>query len=597
MYFRRKKTKTTPVIQLVSSFRNSEGQPRQRILLSLGHLELPESLWHPVAQELENRLDGTPSLLDDEDVNLWVDRIFNELVKKGKPREKNDLQGDIPDVLTIRTATIKHRNTTQLGPELVVLKAWRELGFADHLSQLGLTQTQIRDAFLSISNRLLDPCSEHALPDWLKTTSMGDILQQPLNRLAEDRFYRVSDTLISIREELEARLSQTEAALFDLSPTIYLYDLSNTYFEGLASRNPEAIRSGNSKEKRNDCPQLAFGMVLDPQGFVVRHEVFPGNTHDSTTLLGMVRDLAQGDERPLVIIDAGMASEANLKALRDAGCDYIAVQKRPRRLAYEAQFQSIDQFERVEGRAGKPDVYVKIFEDDAENLIACHSKARGEKEKAMLSKAETRFLADVDKLQRSIGKGRIKQRDKIQRRIGRLRERHPRVARYYELTLADDQGTLTCQRHDEDYERAVALTGCYMLRTSRKNMPAQEVWSIYMMLTRVETAFRCLKSHLGLRPIYHQTQKRCRGHIFITVLAYHLLQWIEYRLRLKGETQSWPTLRRLLQTHCYTTIQFQADDGKSYTLRQAGEPDADQQHIYQLLDVPFRDLPRFTVAS
>lgn len=594
MYFRHKKTKTTPVLQLVESFRNSEGQPRQRILLSLGDLDLPHSLWHPVAQELENRLNGTPSLFHDNQVQSWVDRFFDEITRKSKGIDPSTLCEKDPKQITILTHTLTHTNATELGPELVVNKAWHELQFDSHLTALGFTPTQCRDAAISIFNRLLDPCSEHALPSWLKTTSLTDLFQQPLDRLAEDRFYRLSDSLLNVKEKLEQRLSETEVDLFRLERRIFLYDLSNTYFEGICAGNPEARYSGHSKEKRNDCPQLAFGMVIDSDGFIIKHQVFPGNQGEGPTLLGMVSSLVEGPGRPLVIIDSGMASKKNLEELLEAGCDYITVKKRPTRLAYQAQFQSLAAFEKVTQRKPNMDVWIKVTDEEEERLVCCWSKARAEKEKGILSKAEVRFVKDLEKLKERIAKGRLKKPEKVQNQIGRLRQRHSRVARYYEMKHNDQDASFSWLRQEDLYEQADAMTGGYILRTNRKEMEAEEIWKTYITLTRVEAGFKTLKSNLGLRPIFHQTQDRCRGHIFITILAYHLLQWIEHTLRQQSDHRSWPTIRRLLQTHCYTTIQFQSTDGKTHHIRKSGVPDTDQKEVYKLLDVAYAALPDTT---
>lgn len=597
MYFRHKKTKTTPVLQLVKSFRNAEGQPRQRILLSLGDLDLPRSLWHPVAQELENRLKGISSLFFDAEVHAWVDKLFDELTRKNKPNKSSKVGPDLPRQLHVLTDTLTHTHATELGPELVVINAWQDLQFESHLTALGFSPTQCRDAAISIFNRLLDPCSDHALPDWVKTTSLADLFQQPLDRLGDDRFYRISDSLLGIKQELEQRLAETERNLFQLQGSIYLYDLSNTYFEGLAAGNPQAKHSGKSKEKRNDCPQLAFGMVLNPQGFVIKHEVFAGNQSDGPTLLEMVKSLAEGQEKPLVIIDSGMASQDNLTKLKDAGCDYITVKKRPSRMAYQAHFQSLDAFEKIKNREPKPDVLIKVLDEEDERLVCCWSQARAAKEKSILSKAETRFLKDLEKLKARIEAGRLKDPTKIQRQMGRLRERHSRIAKYYEMTFDQTHQNFTWKRDQDRYEQADMVTGGYVLRTNRKQINGEDIWNLYITLTRVEAGFRALKSHLGLRPIYHQTKDRCRGHIFITVLAYHLLVWIEHRLREQGDHRSWPTIRRLLRTHCYATLQFQSVEGKTYHLRQPGRPDTEQKKIYSLLNINASGLPKTTTIA
>jgi len=597
MYFRLTSTKSTPVLQLVHSYRNDEDQPRQRIFLSLGSSPIPKNIWRPLAKEIEDRLKGAASLFAAPDeVSSWADHIISELERKDQI--SHDAKNKVSQAekkeqwCTVRPEHINHHNTTRVGPELVLHHAWKELKIGEILSSLRFNNTEIRDAAISIFNRLLDPCSDHALPQWVKTTSLPDLFHQQLNRLSDDRFYRVSDHLHDVHDLLEERLSAHEQHLFNLERTIYLCDLTNTYFEGLCPRNPAAKRTGNSKHKRTDAPHIAFGMVLDPNGFVIKHRVFPGNTHDSTTLLDMVEQLAAGrSSRPLIVVDSGMSSEDNLQELKAAGMDYITVKKRPLRLAYEEVFADLDQFTKIQGRHGKPDVSVAIRQEGEETLVCCYSAARAKKETAILSKAEKRLLQDLDRLYKRITQGRLKQPDKIQQALGRLQERHPRISRYYQIDYQQETHTLVWNRNDEQYQTALQVTGGYILRTNRKNLSASQIWNIYIMLTRVEAGFRALKTDLGLRPIFHHTKKRCEGYIFITVLAYHLLHWIEYTLRSQGITASWPTVRRLLTTHAYTTIFFTSREGQVHRIRKPGIPDTQQRKIYRLLGADYKALP------
>jgi transposase len=352
----------------------------------------------------------------------------------------------------------------------------------------------------------------------------------------------------------------------------------------------------NQAGKPQDCLQVAFGLVLDGEGFVVRHAMFPGNTHDARTLLGMVESLRGDEERPLVVVDGGMATQDNLEKLTAAGYDYITVKKRPTRLAYEPWFAEPDGFTAVRGREGKPPILVKALIENGERLVCCYSEARAAKEESILSRAEARFLRDSQKLQGRVDRGRLKRAEAIHRAIGRLQERHPRVARFYQLSYFPDENRLDLARLDEKFEQARQVVGGYVLRTNRLELDDEQIWKIYIMLTRLEAAFRSLKSTLSLRPIFHQKTHRSDGHIFIAVLAYHLLHWIEHHLRANGIYHSWPTIRRLLETHCYTTIVCPTVDGRVYHIRKPGEPDTDQKKIYHLLGVPYRNLPRRTIA-
>jgi hypothetical protein len=175
--------------------------------------------------------------------------------------------------------------------------------------------------------------------------------------------------------------------------------------------------------------------------------------------------------------------------------------------------------------------------------------------------------------------------------------KHPRVARYYEITLVGES-TLDVTRLDEQYEGAEAMHGCYVLRTSSTHLDkAEDWWKLYVMLTRAEDGFKALKSDLGLRPIRHHREDRGDSHILISILAYHLLQFITYQLRESGDHRSWETLKRILGTHCYTTIILPTKSSGVHRLRKAGQPDARQQEIYQTLRIQWKNLPTTHLVS
>lgn len=301
MYFRNKQSNTGQVIQLIESYRDSEGRPRQKILLSLGTATFPKEIWKSLAQEIENRLCGILTLIPASDeIQGWADRITHLLQKKEYTPQKNNnhIKSNQKEAIEIDPSTVSHHNTTELGPELVVKHVWDQLEISTVLKKCGFSEPQVYTAALSIFNRLLDPCSENALPAWLPTTSFEDLMDLPNKGLKEDRFYRIADKLLENKASIEKHLAEKEKSLFNLKRTVYLYDISNTYFEGDALKNPKAKRSMNSKEKRTDAPLLAFGMVLDLTGFPVFHKTFPGNTHDSTTILEMI-EMLDSETKPI----------------------------------------------------------------------------------------------------------------------------------------------------------------------------------------------------------------------------------------------------------------------------------------------------------
>jgi len=603
-------------------------------------MEIPREHWKETARVVEEALYGTtkqPRLFEPErpaELEQWADRIVRRVEREGKwkpvkrlpsarrsspepigdkadTRAENDKKGVADGVVV---SEVGHTHTTGLGPVLVGLHAWNRLGMPELLADLGFSEQQRRTAAALVLNRLDDPVSEHAMPAWIANGSLPDLLGGELRARADDAFYRVGDRLLERRDRIEAHLRRRQAGLFQLNRTLLLYDLTNTHFEGACAANPKAKR-GRNKQKRHDCPQVVIGMVFDEFGFELAHRTFQGNMSDSKSLLEMLDqlraaggslDLAAG-KRPLVIMDGGVATAANRALLREHGFDYLVNESRPSRSKWRDRFAAggfktvsgRDPMQSVEVRAEEVEVQTTGEETLRETLIFCRSAGRRQKEAAIRSRAEDRFLRDLEHLQQRIESGRLKEKEKIDRAVGRVLAKHPRVARYYRVQPArSDLGapTLRWTRNRDKWAAAEELDGCYVLRTTVKDIRPEEYWNLYMTLCRAENGFRMLKGDLGLRPNYHQLEERVDAHIFITVLAYHLLRFIEYGLSRTGDMRSWPTLRRVLQTHCYTTILLPTADGTLHRLRRPGEPGPEQRRIYEALRVDWRNLPKSTVV-
>ncbi len=588
MFFRKKIVKGTPLVQLVESYRNAEGQPRQRIVASLGDALIPAAERKTIARAVELCLHGEDQLfpieLSSEGAD-WVTRIVQLAGRSGSFSTKTDTR-TANGVLIDRIET---ENVVQLGPQLVALKAWNELGLSAVLKNAGVPEGSISIAQLMVANRLIEPLSEWALVDWSHRTALPELLDIRVTKTGKDRLYRTSDQLLSHRIRIEKALRSHEQDLFSLRRSIVLYDVTNTHFEGICGANLKA-RHGKNKQKRNDCYQVAVGMAFDEHGFALAHEVFEGNMADTSTLGIMLDrlDLTEYGLRPVVILDAGFASEKNVQMLEARGWSYIINITRGSRTKY-AEFFENEIFTPLPGRLPKKTVEVKSIVDpdnESRRLVLCRSVQRRAKEQAMISKAEERFLADAKTLKTRIEKGQIKQPTVIHRKIGAFLQKHPRVARFYRIEY--EKQTLTIIRKDEKLDEVLRLCGDYILKKDRA-IEAAELWELYMTLLRAESGFRMLKGSLGLRPNFHQIEGRVEGHIFISVLAYHLLSWIRHRLELAGDTREWKTIRRLLSTHSLLTTRLPLSDGRTIMIRKPSLPDPEQTHLYTLLGIDWRN--------
>jgi len=338
------------------------------------------------------------------------------------------------------------------------------------------------------------------------------------------------------------------------------------------------------------------GLILNGDGFPTGHEIFDGNRVDCTTVEDMLAALARrtGNAKGLtVVVDRGMSDQANLNRIRAAGHHYLVAAKQTERLNWLAEFEEqtgwaeVSKSDSAEGTG----VFIKRFEKLDEVYLLCISEGRKEKDRAIREKQEKRLRKDLDALQKRIQSGSLKTTKKVFETIGRLKERYPRVSRYWLIDYEEKTSKLTFEEDKPRKRLAEQVDGAYVLRTDRKDLSDQEVWKQYMMLTRVEAAFRDMKSPLAVRPVYHQLQTRVEAHIFVCVLAYHLLVAIETLLRKSGITSSWETLRKQLSTHQTVSTLLPSTGGKVLEIRRDTTPDATQKAIYAALGIAERVLP------
>jgi len=616
MFFRLKKTPSGQVLKLLESFRDPEGIPRHRTVVSLGNPEIPKEHYSVIARMINAHFRNLPPDMFDaldasEDILTWVNRIIRKIEseKKWSPTDADSCPSAVASV-EVNTTTVTHETTSELGPVLVGLHAWKELGFDESLRDCGIAQSRIDSARIAVINRLVDPVTENGLLDWYRSTALPDILQEKMKGAGNDRFYRASDSLLKHQEEIEAAIRRKTEQLHKLDRTILLYDLTNTHFEGVCASNPKA-KHGKNKQGRNDCPQVVIGMIFDQNGFELGHHMFSGNQADSTSLPTMLKTMSsivsQRDDsqsRTLVVMDAGMASAANLAALREAGYTYLVNDKRPSRKRYTEEFSDKESFTVVKGREGKTPVLVRhmttetVLDDGsvvAERLLLCMSAQRGEKERAILSTAEEKLISALEKLKKRIETGTIKNQKDADIALGKIAERYKRIFRYYSIQADVSKKSLVFSAKQTQRTEAENLCGAYVLRTNDISLPEESIWQTYIALTTAENGFRTLKANLGLRPNFHQKEKRVDGHVFITILAYHLLRHIQVKLEHEGDTRSWETIKRVLKTHAYTTIVIPEIGGGIHRIRKAGTPDERQKVIYNTLGINWKKLPAWHV--
>ncbi len=573
---------------LVESVATAQG-PRHRTICSLGSLApAPKEEWQALARKFGAALGGQTTLLPDPAVDA--------LAARTRPARRRPRPGAASDaVVAVHTDRVRTEDHREAGPVHVGHQLWQVLALDQILAEAGLsTRARMLTEVMTL-NRLVSPVAEHAMPDWIRRTALADILGLDFSTLSDEALYRNLDRLHPRRAAIEQALAARERTLFNLDDTIYLYDLTSTYFEGQCPHNPQAKR-GYSRDHRPDCKQVVVGLVLDREGFPKAHEVFDGNRVDRTTLTDMLTTLEQRTGRrggATVVVDRGMAFADNLHAITERGHHYLVASRQAERTAHRDAFEDEAGWAAVIREPSprnpgqkKSHVEIKRAVVNGEVHILCRSEGRREKDRAIRDKHELRLVKDLQKLQARVRTGRLREASKIYEALGRLKERYPRVARYYDLTYDAAAAGVTATPHEDQKAKAARLDGGYLLKTDRQDLSDEEIWRLYMLLTRVEDAFRDMKSPLMERPIFHHLEHRVQAHIFLCVLAYHLLVAIEKRFLDHGVHTSWATLREQLSTHQVVTVVLPATNGQTLRIRKASTPEAIHREIYRTLGIP-----------
>ncbi len=571
--------------RLVES-RRVGGKVRQVTLLNLGrHFAVPRERWPEVCQRIEQLLGGQQTLVlwaAPENVERAAQHCFARLLAEGGAIPADTAPPPPAAYVEIDPDSLELTQPRSIGVEHVALAAMRALAFEPLLADLGINGVMRTAIVGAVIARMAAPGSELASHRWLTTVSgLGDLLEVDLAALPLSRLYRASDVLLKHREVIETTLFARIETLFALEASVTLYDLTNTYFEGAAAANPKAAR-GRSKEKRSDAPLVTLGVVCDGSGFIRRSRVFTGNAVECRTLEGMLSGLA-APAGAMVIMDRGIATAANIAWLAAHGFRYLVVSRERNRHFDDASAVSIS------GATGETIRLVReLSEDGQEVRLQCHSAGRELKETGIVARFCTRFEAGLAKLAQGLTTPRGEKRlDRLQERIGRLKATSRGAGQHYTVSFDTDpsgQG-VTALRWVKTPVPGTMLTdpGVYCLRSNELTWDAERLWRAYMTLTDLEAVFRSLKGELGLRPIFHSKEERTDGHLFISVLAYQLVQSIRRRLKDRCIDLSWSGLREILSVQRRVTASFTQKDGRTLHVRKATRPEPDLVRLFDAL--------------
>jgi transposase len=582
-YTRKKAGKVHRYWGLVESVRTEEG-PRQRVVAHLGELNHSQQRRWQRTIVFYNRHGDAEQL-----------RLFPDDPSLSLPDE--------PDLVRVRLSTTGWTNARAFGDVWLGLWLWRLLKLDEILKRrLPAGRHTVRPAdvvAIEVINRLCAPSSEFALAEhWYASTGLEDLLGIRDGEITKDRLYRTLDALRQAKEGIEDDLKAQLGTLFDLKYDVLLYDLTSSYFEGLAEENKLA-RRGYSRDHRGDCKQIVLALVVTREGFPLAHYTLAGNTQDVQTVQKIVSAVESrfGKSQRVWVMDRGMTSEENLAFLSRPGRRYLIGTRRSELANFREELCG-------EGwTALREEVEVKPVEREGVAYLLARSSQRKKKERAIRKRQLLGLHRALKRLAERVQQGGLRQRDKVVEQVGRLKERFPQAAKLARITIPQrGKPRVAWKWKTEALRAALVQDGAYLLKSNYRGWSPEEFWETYMQLTVAEKAFRTLKSELLIRPMWHQYDGRVEAHVMVCVLAYALWKTLDHLAKqaslqteihkpdtTRGRATAKPRpmspeaiLRELAKIHI-GDILLDTSDGRQLALRRVARPMPEQARILAAL--------------
>ena len=573
--------------RLVESYRNAEGRVCHRTILNIGFIEdeySPEQL-NQTARILTNRYEQKQTLFEPTD--RAVIALAETLWKRIVIDKRLDLTLHSPTSRQINADSMRHSNVREIGSEWIGHQILEELAMSEVLAQAGFTREQIQMAVTQIVSRAVYPASELKTASWIKENSaIGELTGLDSQKITKDKLYESALRLYSVKDQLEQHLSRKTNELFDISDKIVLYDLTNTYFEGQYTGS-DLAKYGRSKEKRKDAKLVVLALVVNIHGFIKYSCIHEGNMADCKNLSRMIDKLSRctNAPSPVVVMDAGIATEENLEMIRAKGYHYLCVSR-----------AKLKDYQAVSGRLtvlletkSKRKVRLKAVSNqkNRDYYLEVASEDKFNTANSMRDLFEQRFEMELQKIAQSLSrKGGTKKASKVHERIGRARERYGSVQYYYDIEVRQDKDTATAliwSKNEQQYTKKEASLGLYFLRTSLLLEDEVMIWNIYNTIREIESSFRILKNDLDLRPVYHKSDAGTMAHLHLGLLAYWIVNTIRCKLKAHGIHSNWQEIVRIGNTQKIITTQGTNTSGVVIGVRKCSEPNEQLRKIQSIL--------------
>ena len=602
--------------RIKESFRDLTGRVRSRIMLNVGFIEEAHSpedirdigkcLNYLHEHQGERDLFGCPFADYNEFVRSKAEEFWTAMVKNGSidavKSAKEESRKKAERLVDVNT--VKHTDARDVGAEWICLQTIRELEIDRFLERQGWNEIQINTTLAHLITRTVYTPSElKSIRIMNENSAVCELVSgnQEWHPGYHD-IYKVAPNLYGLKDKLETHLCRKTDDLFNLTNRIVLFDLTNFYFEGRKERSAKA-QYGRSKEKRNDCKLLVMALCVNAEGFIRYSSILAGNTADPDSLPDMIDTLSQKTRTPsdperkvLVCLDAGIATEDNLRKIKEKGYDYLCV-SRTRLTDYEIS-EGCQSVKVLDTRKQEITLRQVKHEADGDYYLEINSPAKAVKESSMNRQWRERFEQELTKARDALGrKGGKKTYEKVIERVGRAIQKYPSIAKYYVIDYYRDESN---PKNMADIQWRIAVpenvdrqSGIYFLRTNVESLDEKSTWDYYNLIREIECTNRQLKTDLNLRPIYHKKDDCSDAHLFLGLLSYWIVNAIRYKLKQTGENCFWTEIVRRMSTQKAITTEGVNALGEKVSLRLCSEPSKAAEDIYERLKyrkMPFRKI-------
>lgn len=592
--------KTYHYYRLIHSYRIGD-KTRQIVLLNLGTLvELPVPKHKYLADRIEEILTGTVSLfgIDDEVVEQLAHKFAKKIIKNGtfpsasiktKKGEKST-QVTVKQYVEVDLHSAEEIESRDLGGEWLVKQTFERLEIDDIMSSLGMRGKDMVTAKALITAKMIHPGSELETERWLRENSATmELYDEDVDKVSRYQLYKVAEILYTNKAVIESKIYNVCKNMFSQRSKVIIFDLTNIHFEGMMDSSKRA-QFGRSKQKRNDCRLVSLALAIDSLGFVRGSEFWDGNVSEPETLKSMLqyieKQFDKDEEKPLLVFDAGITTDENLNLVKDK-FDYICVS----RTTPDEYKVLTEEFTQLQDNKGDKIQVRKIVLDNDEIMLQIASDQKKIKEESIDNKITKRFEEKLTYLKEGLTlPRRVKKIIKVHEHVGRLKDQFSKVAQHYEITYVQDdpKGVITDIKWERNKEKEKPK-GEYFLRFSKKELSDKEIWDGYNLTREVEASFKCLKSDLNVRPIFHQKDKYIETHIWLSVLAYQIVNFIRIQLKEHNIQYSWTTIVEKLKTQRITTTTMDVKGNKKAILKTCTQANEDVKRMYEALK--FKDRP------